>query len=59
MFLLKEYIFGQIYFWIKVAHQISTFWTLQCLPEVVEIPHVIFEIRSQFLYKLGTILVKT
>ena len=40
----------------KVAHQISTFWTFHCLPEVVRIPHVIFETRSQLLYKLCTIL---
>ena len=29
-------------FWTKVAHQISTFWILHCLSEVVQIPHVIF-----------------
>ena len=48
------------------THWISTFWTFHCLPEVssaclefpvfVQIPHVIFEIKSQFLYKLCTIL---
>ena len=45
-----------MYFLTKVAHQISPFWTFHCLSEVVQIPHVIFETRSQFLYKLCTIL---
>ena len=44
MFYLKECIF-----WAKVTHRISTFSTFYCLPEVVEIPRVIFETRSQFL----------
>ena len=41
-------------FWTKVAHQVSTFWTFHCLSEVVQIL-MIFETRSQFLYKLCTI----
>ena len=36
-------------FWTKTAHEISTFWTFHCLPEVSQIPHVIFETRSKFL----------
>ena len=64
VFCLKEYIF-----WTKVANEISTFWTFHCLSEFVQIPHVIFGTsefvqiphaifgtRSQFLYKLCTIL---
>ena len=51
MFQLKECIF-----WTKVAHQISTFWTFHCLPEVSQIPHVIFETRSQFLQNFCIIL---
>ena len=43
-------------FWTKVAHLISTFWIFHCFPEVVQISRVIFETRSQFLYKFGTIL---
>ena len=43
-------------FWTKITHRISTFWTFHCLSEVVQIPHVIFETRSQFLYKICTIL---
>ena len=43
------------FFWTK-AHQISTFWTFHCLSEVVQIPHVIFETRTQLLYKPCTIL---
>ena len=37
-------------FWKKVAHQISTFWTFHLWPEVAQIPHVILETTSQFLY---------
>ena len=37
-----------VYFWTNVAHWISTFWTFHCLPEVIQIPHMIFEIWSQF-----------
>ena len=37
-----------IYFLEKVANQISTFGTFHCLSEVFQIPHVIFETRSQF-----------
>ena len=37
------------------SHQISTFWTFYCLPEVVQIPHVTFETSSQLWYKLYTI----
>ena len=47
---------GGMYFWTEVAHPISTFWTFYSFPEAVQIPHVIFETRSQFLYKLCTIL---
>ena len=36
-----------VYFLEKVAHQISTFWTFHCLSEIFQIPHVIFETRSQ------------
>ena len=50
------YLLEKCIFWTKVAHQISTFWTFHCLSEVVQIPHVIFETRSQFLHKLCTIL---
>ena len=39
-----------------VAHWISTFWTFYCLSEVIQIPSMIFETRSQFLYKFCTIL---
>ena len=46
----------EIYFWTKVAHRISTFWTFHSFSEVVQISHVIFETRRQFLYKLCTIL---
>ena len=45
-----------VLFWIKVAHQISTFWKFHCFSEVVQIYHVIFETRSQLLCKLCTIL---
>ena len=38
----------------KKVHQISTFWTFHCLSEVAQIPHVIFETRSQLWYKLCT-----
>ena len=51
------YLLDKCIFWTKVvAHQISTFCTFHCLSEVVQIPHVVFETRSQFLYKLSTIL---
>ena len=40
-----------MFFWTKVAHRNSTFWTFHCLSEVVQVPHVIFETSSQFLYK--------
>ena len=43
-------------FWTKTAHQISIFWTFHSLSEVLQIPHAISETRSQFLYKLSTIL---
>ena len=46
----------EMQFWTKVAHRISTFWPFYFLSEVAKIPHVIFETRSQFLYKLCTIL---
>ena len=45
-----------MYFWTKVAHRMSTFWTFRCLSEDIQILHVSFEIRSQFFYKFGTIL---
>ena len=45
-----------MYFLDKVAHRIITFWTFHCLYEVVQISYVIFETRSQFLYKFCTIL---
>ena len=47
---------GVYFLWTKVAYQISTFWTFHYLSEVAQIPHVIFETRHQFLYKLSTIL---
>ena len=34
-------------FCTEAAYRISTFSTFLCLSEVVQIPHVIFEIRSQ------------
>ena len=40
----------------KVVHQVSTFFNFRCLPEVFQIPHVVFETRSRFLYKFCTIL---
>ena len=43
-------------FWTKVAHRISTFCTCHCLSEVGQLPHLTFETRSQFLYKLRTFL---
>ena len=46
-----------MHFWTIVAHRISTSWTFHYLYEVVQIPRVIFEIGSQFLYKLITTLV--
>ena len=45
----------EMYFFEK-SHQISTFWTFHCLSEVAQIFHVIFETRSQILYKLCTIV---
>ena len=42
-------------FWTNVVHQISIFGTFHCLSAVVQIT-VIFEVRSQFLHKLCTIL---
>ena len=49
-----------MYFWIKVAHRISTFWTFHCLSKAVQTPRVIFETRGQFLYELiCNILAKT
>ena len=36
-----------MYFLTKVTHRISTFLAFHCLPEVVQILHVIFETRSQ------------
>ena len=45
------YIFDKV-----VANRISAFWTFHYLSEVFQIPHVIFEIRSQFLYKFCTVL---
>ena len=50
------YFLEKCIFWTEVAHQISTFWTFHFLSEVGQIPHVIFETRSQFLHKLCTIL---
>ena len=47
MFQLKECIF-----WTNVAHRISTFWTFYCLSELVQTPHVVFENKGQFLYKI-------
>ena len=32
----------------NAAHWISAFWTIHCLSEVIQIPHMIFEIWSQF-----------
>ena len=46
-----------MHFWTNVAHRISTFWTFHYLYEVVQIPRVIFETGSQFLYKLITTLI--
>ena len=40
-----------MFFRIKVTREISTILTFQSLPEVVQVPHVNFETRSQFLYK--------
>ena len=55
----KSYLYNVLaegmYFWTKVAYHISPFWTFH-LSEVVQISHVIFEIRSQFLYKFCHIL---
>ena len=45
-----------MYFLDKSSHRISTFWTFHCLSEVIQIPHMIFETRSQFLDKFSTIL---
>ena len=45
-----------MYFLGKRAHGISTFWTSHCFSEVVQIFHVIFKTRSQFFYKVCTIL---
>ena len=45
-----------MYFLDKSSPSNFNFWTLRCLSEVVQIPHVIFETRSQFLYKFCTIL---
>ena len=39
-------------FCTKVAHRISPFQTFDCLPNVFQIPHVIFETRSQFFQVL-------
>ena len=44
MYFLEKCIFGT-----KAANQISTFCASHCLSEVVQIPHVTFETRSQFL----------
>ena len=44
------------FFGAKEAHQIPTFSTFHCLSQVVQIPYVIFVIRSQLLYKFWTIL---
>ena len=46
----------EMYFWTKAPHRISTFRTFHCLSKIVQIPYVIFETRSQFLYKFCTIL---
>ena len=46
-----------MHFWTTVSHRISTFWTFHYLYEVVQIPRVIFETGSQFLYKMITTLV--
>ena len=50
--LRKSYLYNVLaegmYFWTKVAYHISPFWTFH-LSEVVQISHVIFETRSQFL----------
>ena len=43
-------------YFLEKSHQISPFWTFHCLSEVAQIFHVIFETRSQLLYKLCTIL---
>ena len=43
-------------YFLKKGYQMSTFWTFHCLSEVAQIFHVIFETRSQLLYKLCTIL---
>ena len=45
-----------MFFWTKVAYQISPFWTFHCLSEVSQVLHVILETRNQFLYKFCTIL---
>ena len=42
------YFLDKCLFWTKVAHEIPTFWGFHCLSEVVQIPHVIVEARSQF-----------
>ena len=51
----KSFVYNA-FFWTKVAYRISTFWTFHYLSEVVQIPHVIVETRSQILYNLCTIL---
>ena len=49
------YFMDKCMFWIKVAHQVSTFWTFHCFSEVIRFSHVIFKTTSQFLYELCTI----
>ena len=51
----KSFVYNA-FFWTKVAYRISTFWTFHYLSELVQIPHVIVETRSQILYNLCTIL---
>ena len=41
------------FFWTKVDHRISAIRTFHCLSEVIQIPRVIFETRSQFLFFSG------
>ena len=57
--LRKSYLYNVLaegmYFWAKVAYHISPFWNFH-LSQVVQISHVIFETRSQFLYKFCPIL---
>ena len=52
----RMYFLGRCIFWTKVARQILIVWAFPSFSEVIQNLHVIFETRSQFLYKLCTIL---